>query len=207
MMFLFSKRESGFTLIEIIVSIGILGLIAGAVIAFESGLLSNTKILQNQLTMQQQVRRAMSGFVKDVRSARQSASGTYPIEISATNTLVFYANIDSDALIERVRYYIATSSLMRGVIKPTGMTYLTANEKTSILVGNVLNGTSTDLFSYYDEGFDGFTASSTAPIPPPINIPIVRMIQMSIVANPNGVRTPAKQTYTTQVSIRNLKGN
>jgi type II secretory pathway pseudopilin PulG len=197
----------GFTIIEAVVSMAILLMIGTGIIAFERSVLTNAKVVQSGLNMGQQVRRTLSGFVADLRSATQSAAGAYAIDTAATSTLIFYANVDSDSSIERIRYYVATGTLRRGVTKPTGTTYNLANEKTSTLVNDLSNPTSTPIFTFYDTGYDGFTSSSSDPLPTPINIPSIRMIKMSLVVNPNGVRAPVMQTYTTQVSIRNLKDN
>ncbi len=204
---LYFRNSDGFTIIEAVVTIAILLMIGTGIIAFERSVLTNTKVLQSSLSAQQQERRTLAVFVSDLRSATQSAAGAYAIEAAGTSTLTFYANVDGDASVERIRYFVATGTLKRGVIKPTGTTYITANEKISTIVNNIANSTSTALFTYYDTGYDGFTSSSTDPLPVPITIPSIRMIKISMVVNPNGVRAPVMQTYSTQVSIRNLKDN
>jgi type II secretory pathway pseudopilin PulG len=201
------SRNSGFTLIEAVVSIAIILMVGGGIVAFQRSILTNTKVIQAELTSQQQVRKTLSGFVADVRAATQSSGGAYAIDTAATSTFIFYANIDSDTAIERIRYFIATSTLKRGVLKPTGTTYVAANEKVTSIVFDVANGTSSPIFTYYDRGYDGFTSSSTDPLPVPINIPSVRMVKISLTTNPNGNRSPVMQTYSSQVSIRNLKDN
>lgn len=202
-----SAHEDGFTLIEVLVSISILLMIGSSVITFERSVLTNSKVLQAELNSQQQVRRTLATFVSNVRGATQSATGGYAIESAGTSTLTFYANIDNDPLIERVRYFIATSTLMRGVIKPVGTAYLTSNESITRVVSDVANVSSSPVFVYYDKAYDGFTSSSTDPLPIPINTPAIRLIQIVLTVNPNGVRSPAMQTYSTEVSIRNLKDN
>lgn len=198
---------SGFTIIEVVVSIAILLMIGLGIITFERSVLTNTKVLQAELNSGQQIRRTLAGFVADLRSASPSSAGAYAIDTAATSTLIFYANVDNDASIERIRYFVATGTLRRAVLKPTGTIYNVANEKFSTIINDLANPTSTPIFTYYDSGYDGFTSSSTDPLPIPINIPSIRMAKMSIVVNPNGVRAPVMQTYTTQVSIRNLKDN
>lgn len=198
---------SGFTIIEVVVSIAILLMIGLGIITFERSVLTNTKVLQAELNSGQQIRRTLAGFVADLRSASPSSAGAYAIDTAATSTLIFYANVDNDASIERIRYFVATGTLRRAVLKPTGTIYNVANEKFSTIINDLANPTSTPIFTYYDSGYDGFTSSSTDPLPIPINITSIRMAKMSIVVNPNGVRAPVMQTYTTQVSIRNLKDN
>lgn len=201
------SHKDGFTLIEVLVSISILLMIGSGIIAFERSVLTNTKVLQAELNSQQQVRRTLTMFVTNVRGATQSATGGYAIENAGTSTLMFYANIDKDPLIERVRYFVATSTLMRGVIKPVGTAYLSSNEIITPVVSDVANDSTSPVFVYYDKAYDGFTSSSTDPLPFPVNIPDVRLIQIVLTVNPNGVRSPVMQTYSTEVSIRNLKDN
>lgn len=207
MFILHPQYRRGFTIIEVVIAIAIILMIGGGIIAFERSVLTNTKVIQAELSAQQQERHTLTVFISDLRSATQSSAGAYPINVAATSTLTFYANVDSDASVERIRYFIATGTLRRGVLKPTGTTYIDANEKITAVVNDIVNGTSTALFTYYDSGYDGFTSSSTDPLPSPINIPSIRMIKISLVVNPNGIRAPIMQVYSTQVSVRNLKDN
>lgn len=207
-----SSSQLGFTIIEVIVSIGILLFIGGGVIAFQRSVIMNAKTLQSALLAQSQVRKTLLMFASDLRSASSRDGGGYPIESAGTSTIIFYANIDSDVAIERVRYFIGTSTsatkytLRRGVVNPTGTSY-SGTEVITTIARDVMNSSSTPVFTYFDGNYDGITASSTAPLPLPINIPVVRLVRISLLLNPNGVRSPAMQTYGTAVTIRNLKDN
>ncbi len=202
----------GVTLVETIVGIGILLLIGGGVIVFQRSVLTNTKTIQSALLAQTQVRKSLILFASDLRGATSRDGGGYPLEVTATSTFVFYANVDADAAIERVRYFIGTSTtatrntLRRGIVNPTGTSY-TGTEIITTLARDVANPTSTPIFAYYDGNFDGVTASSTAPLPSPVNIPTVRLVRITVVLNPNGVRAPVMQTYSTFVALRYLKDN
>jgi prepilin-type N-terminal cleavage/methylation domain-containing protein len=205
-----NSRNSGFTLIEILVAVAIVTMLGGAMVAFQQSVLKNTKFIQSSLLSQQQARKTLTTFVKEVRVAAPSASGAYAIESAGTSSLVFYANIDKDAAIERVRYFYATSSanavlntLRKGTIDPVGTTYPAANERFSTVVGYMKNSTSTPIFTYYDTSYAGTSSALTVPI----NIPLIRLIQLNLVVDPNAARSPVVQTYTTQVTIRNLKTN
>lgn len=204
----FKNNGEGFTLIEVIVSIAIFVMIGGAVVTFQRSVITNSKVIQSGFTSQQQIRKTLTLFVADTRSATRSGAGSYPIEVVSTTSVTFYANIDKDPLIERVRYFLATTTLMRGILKPTGTTtYNPANETVSSLVFDVTNATSSPIFTFYDKNYDGFTSSSTDPLPQPIDISAIRLIKMSLTVNPNGVRSPVMQTYVTQAMLRNLKDN
>ena len=202
-----AKRITGFTLVEVVVSVGILLLVGGAMIAFERGLISNTRVLQSDLISQQQARKTFSVFTKYTRSAGQSASGGYAIEYAGTSTFVFYSNVDSDPLIERVRYFLDDAQLNVGVTKPVGTAYAPGDEVISNAVLNVANDAFSPLFVYYDKYYDGYNASSSDPLSLPIDIPSIRMVKMQLSINHAVASVVNVQTYVTQASIRNLKDN
>ena len=199
--------SKGFTLIEAVIGIAVMTLIGTGIVAFQRSVITSTKVVQSELRAQQQVRKALAGFNADVRSATASAAGAYAIATSSTSTFMFYANIDGDTSIEQVRYFLATSTLRRGITRPTGTVYNPANEKISVLVNDIANATSSPIFIYYDTGYDGYTSSSTDPLPSPVNIPLIRLVKLQLTVNPNGIRSPIMQTYVTQATLRNLKDN
>lgn len=204
----------GFTLIEAIVAIGIMTLIGGGIVAFQKSVIVNSKVLQGTLVSQQQVRKTFSAFSAELRSAGPSANGSYAIESAGTSSIVFYSNIDNDTMVERVRYFYATSSmgsavlnvLKKGVTRPVGAVYTTAPETITTIVYDVKNSSTTPIFTYFDSAYSG-AASSTAPLAQPVSIAQVRLVKMSLAIDPNASRSPVYQTYETQVSIRNLKDN
>jgi prepilin-type N-terminal cleavage/methylation domain-containing protein len=198
-------HRGGFTLIEVVVAIGILGMISGAVVTLERNVTMQAKAIQSSLIAQQQTTQALRSFLKEMRGATQSAGGAYAIEAVSTSSITFFANIDSDPSIERVRYFLASTSLHKALLEPTGTLYNPANEGVRVIVRDIRNSSTTPLFEYYDKNYTG-TASST-PLAIPVNIPEVRLIKMSLPVDPNKARSPVFQTYTTQVSVRNLKDN
>ncbi len=204
--------DHGFTLIEAIITIAILMMIGGAITTFERSIITNAKVLQSSLIAQQQVRKTLSIFTAELRSATQSANGAYPIETAATSSITFFSNIDSDASVERVRYFLATSTkpnvydvLKKGIVKPTGTTYDLSTEKISTIVNDLKNSSTTPVFTYYDTNYNG--TSSSTPLADPVNLPSVRLVKVSLSVDPNAARSPVYQSYTTQVTIRNLKDN
>ncbi len=207
------SKVSGLTILEIVICIGILGLITGGIIAFERNIITTTKVLQTTLVSQRQVRKTMTTFASELRSSVVSANGSYNIESAGTSSIVFYANIDNATDTERIRYFLATSTgttsirvIKRGVTKPTGTTYATTtNEKISTVVNDIRYATSTAIFTYYDKTYNG--TSSTTPLAVPINIPDIRLVKLTLPVDPNAARSPVFQIYTTQIMIRNLKDN
>ena len=197
-------------MIEAIVAISILSMIGLGVVLFQQSVLRSTKTLQSSLMAEAQARRVLMNFVTEMRTAKRSPAGAYAIESAATSSIVFYANIDTATDTERVRYFTATATapfggmvVKKGVTKPTGTTYNTANERTWNVVFDVKNGTSTALFSYFDSSYTG----TTSPLTTPISVPSVRMIRMQVLIDPNAARSPIPKSFMTQVTPRNLKSN
>jgi type II secretory pathway pseudopilin PulG len=197
-------------MLELIVAIGIFTFVGMAIVVFQQSVLRNTKFLQSNLIAQQQARKTLATFSAEIRAAAPSASGGYAIESAGTSSIVFYSNIDGGTDVERVRYFLSTSTsptvfnvIKKGVVKPVGTTYTLSSEKTVTLVNDIRNSSSSPLFSYFDKYYAGTTSAMTVPI----NISAVRHVKMEIVVDPNSTRSPAMQYYRTQVSIRNLKDN
>jgi type II secretory pathway pseudopilin PulG len=209
-----AHTSRGMSLIELVVAIGIMVLIGGAMIIFERSVLTNTKVLQTTLSSQQQIRKTLSTITAELRSACPSANSSYAIESVSTTSIVFYSNIDTDNLVERVRYFYATATpgsvtptvLKKGVTKPVANVYATGTEVISTVVNDLKNSSTTPIFSFYDSYYTG-VASSTAPLPPPFPLGSIRLIKVLLAVDPNAARSPVYHTYDTQVSIRFLKDN
>jgi prepilin-type N-terminal cleavage/methylation domain-containing protein len=202
------KNKNGFTLVELIVSMGIISFLMIAVITFQVSFLRNTATVQSGLIAQQQVRKTFSIFVQEVRTAGPSASSAFAIAEAGTSTFTFYSNIDADSDIERVKYFLGTSTtvsrteLYKQVINPAGGVYANANQELATMVQNIAP-TTTPLFTYYDSSYAG----TTTPLVQPVTTTAVRLIRVALPVDPNSARSPVFQTYTTQVSVRNLKDN
>ncbi len=204
------RGEVGLTLIELIVGVGIFTMILGGIILFQRTVIWNTKAAQTNLTIHSQVRRTLASFATELRAARSSASGAYSIESVGTSSVVFYSNIDKVSDIERVRYFLSTSTpgrydvIRKGVTKPVGTAYPTStSEVISVVVTAVRNSSSTPLFTYFDRNYAGTSTALSAPI----NVSAVRHVQMNILVEESAGRGTTSRAYTTHSSIRNLKDN
>jgi len=198
------NSKSGFTAIEILVSIFILTLIGLAVSSFAKDIFSLNRITSDSLTAQDETRRALKTMSAEIRTASPSSLGAYALAQTATSSFTFYSNIDDDSLKERVRYFLDGTTLKKGIIKPSDvpLIYNPANEVVSELTHGVANAT-TSIFSYYDKNYDGTTQALTEPI----DIATVRLVKITIVIDKNPQTPPGPITLTTQISIRNLKDN
>jgi prepilin-type N-terminal cleavage/methylation domain-containing protein len=174
-------KNKGFTLVELLVSIAILTIVGIALSTFQSNIFTFAFSSQANLSAQLSARHVIRQIVAQLREAAPSSVGGYPIALAATSSLTFFSDLNNDGLEEQIRYFLSGKNLMQGVTSPTGspLAYVPGNEKLSTIVANVVNGTSTPIFQYYDSNYAG---TST-----PLTDPVI--------------------TVTTQVMIRNLKDN
>lgn len=196
------KTKKGFSLVEVLFGVSIFVLIMGALILFSRNIWDYNSFVSLGLANADAGRQVLKTMVSEIRTASDANTGAYTIGVAGNTAFTFYSDIDNDGLKEKVRYFLTGTTLQKGVIKPTGspLIYNSLNEKISTLASNVIN---TSIFEYYDKNYDG----TTAPLSSPVNLPAVRLIKiiMTIEKDPN--RLPAPKTFSTQVSIRNLKDN
>jgi type II secretory pathway pseudopilin PulG len=199
------KDNPAFTLIEILsVMFIMLLLFSGILTVFSSTLKANTS-LNNDLTAQMEVRHSFNTMVANLRSASPSGIGDYAIAAASSTGLIYYSDIDSDGVMERVHYFLSGATLKVGLIEPSGnpLSYNTANEKVSDLIHNVANGGAA-IFSYYNGNYSG---GSSSPLTYPLNISAIRLIKVDVLIDKDPANMPAPIEFTTQVSIRGLKDN
>ncbi len=208
MMFSFEKkykRRLGFTAIEIIIVIGILAGIVGLSASFQAGIFRMNRMFGSSVDASFEANRAVKEMVRIIRSLAPSEQGAYPVETAATSTFTFFSDIDRDGIVERVRYYLATSTLMMGVVEPSGspLTYTLANEKTTTFVHHIRNDASTPIFTYYDRNYTG----TTSPLAYPILTQNVRHVRVHIVVDNDPSQIPGPLSVISGMTFRNLKDN
>jgi prepilin-type N-terminal cleavage/methylation domain-containing protein len=198
------QRHGGFTLVEILVAIGILSGIIGLIAAFQVDVFSISGILQSGLDNQNEARKAIGPFVSEVRSASASDMGSYVIRRAQSNDLIFYSDINGDNRKEEIRYYLEDGALLKSVTESNQnpLQYNSDNTKIVQRINHVINE---NIFEYFDSGYDG--ASTTPAISEPIDISQIRMIKINLTIDSDVNEPPQAVTVTTQASIRNLKDN
>lgn len=196
--------QKGFSFIELLVVVGIIGLLSMAVGKFAGDVFYVNSVAQGSLSVSFDARNLLRVMARELRAAAPSANGAFPLVATASSSISFYSDVDGNGQRDFVRYYLASSTLMKGVTPPTGspLTYSMANEDLIVVMSDVRNAT-TSIFSYYDNAYAGTTTALTFPI----NIQSVRLVRIDLTLDANGNRAPIQRTFTTQVSIRNLKEN
>ena len=200
------KRQSGFTLVETLITIFIFGLLVTGITLMirnifsvseqQHGILSNT----NQATL------ISSAFVNELRNATYGANGAYPINQATNNQFIFYSTIPSgNGTVSQIRYYLTGSTLYKGITNPGGspLSYVGQTEKIITLTTDMSMG-SNALFTYYDGTYNGNGSALTQPV----NINSVRFVKISLTVLKD-VTPTGNSTFTVSsgASIRNLKTN
>jgi len=199
-----NKMPRGFALVETLVVLGILTLLLGAVVGFQQFIFRQNGLLQNRLLADQDARATLRLLIAELRAAAPSELGAYPLAGAGTSSIAFFSDSDSDGTYEQLRYFLDGTELKRGLTRPVGepLAYNPANETISVTVRG-LAPAGASLFSYYDEGYAG----TTTPLTLPINLPLVRLIQVSLPIDLDPNRPPGPAVYQSQVVIRSLKEN
>jgi prepilin-type N-terminal cleavage/methylation domain-containing protein len=197
--------KKGFTLVEALVVASILLLLMLAMTSFQKDVFYTNSIQQGSFTVIQDARTILRTMAKELRSASTGGDGSYPIVIAATSTLTFFTDTNNDGVKDKIRYFLATTTLMKGVIVASGtpVTYNPSLEKISYLASNVKNGTSTPLFDYFDGSYNG----TSTPLTQPVSVSVIRLVRMTLVLDVDPNRSPLPRTYVSSVTLRNLKDN
>jgi type II secretory pathway pseudopilin PulG len=197
-------KKFAFTVIEIIIVIGIFIIVSLIVFGWQKDIFSFQEIFRKKISFQEQVRKIVKDFTAEVRTAQYSSLGSYPIEEATKSSFIFYSNIDNDQLVERIRYFLDGKKLKKGIIKPSGqpLRYNPADEKVIELIDFVINPNQ-EIFLYYDKNYTG----TGNPLPFPVNISSIRLVKMIITIDDDLNRPPEAITETIEVTIRNLKDN
>lgn len=195
------KYRAGFTLLEILVAMGIFLLIIAGVASFLQTIFRSQYVISTQVTTQKEARRTIEDFVKEVRNASISSIGAYSIAQASSTSFTFYSDIDFDTYKEKVRYFMEETNLKKGVIKPAGtpLTYNPATETLSVVAHDLIAGQTP--FVYFDKNYNGIGN----PLSQPVNIAQIRVIKITIIIDQRPNISPEPLTVSSQVEVRNLK--
>lgn len=198
-------RVRGFSLMEVV----IFAAIGALLVFFVASLTRNVSGLGDFINQKLQERGDLdivfSVLATEIRSAGPASNGAYPIQSASTSSFVFFSDIDQDGIFERVRYELATSSIWKGVIEPSGnpLVYATSSEVVKEVATNVVSSTPYNFFDYFDENYSG----SGSPLSLPIPISDIRLVKVSALIDLNPGKTPRPTYFSQTVTIRNLRSN
>lgn len=201
----YKSYKKGMTLVELFVALAIFAVVMTAVYALGANIFIYNSNTSGSYRATQNSQVILKTILKELREASPGADGSYPLINTGSTTLSFFSDVDSDGLTERITYTLIGTTLYRAIIKPTGspITYSFANQSTTTLISNVINGNSVPSFEYFDTNYTG----TSSPLVQPVSPSVVRLIKINqrIDIDPN--RSPVPIIFTVQASLRNLKTN
>lgn len=145
------KSEEGFTLIEVLISSALLVMLGAGFLGVQYIFSQNQVTAWRNYANIEDANLIVSKFTKEIRDARQSGEGSYPLETVTDNEIVFYSDIDYDGDIERIRYTKSANQIIKGVIEPTEspISYPEDNESEIVLTEYVVSDAQ-PFFYYYN---------------------------------------------------------
>jgi hypothetical protein len=197
--------HNGFTLIETLIVGGITVVLAGGLLSLQY-ILGQTQVsVLKNYTSVDQANVNISTMVRELRNIQVADNGAYPLERALDQEIIFYSDYDFDGQVERVRYFLAGTSLSKGVIEPTGFpaTYPSGQEKTKVVATDVRNET-TPIFYYYNGNWPDDTTNN--PLDTPTRLSETKLMNVKLIINQT---TDTKHDFVinSYVQLRSLKQN
>ena len=196
------KSQRGFTLLEILVAMGIFLLVLFVVTTFGLDVATFGGFLGENLNSQHELQQAFKQMRSEIRSLGPASNGSYSVESATAISFVFFSNIDNDNLFERVRYFLDGTTLKRGVIEPTGdpLVYLLADEQIREVAHNIVNDPAV-IFSYYPQEASG----EGVPLVFPVDQTMVHLVKISLTVDADPLQLPAPTSLAMTVALRNFR--
>jgi prepilin-type N-terminal cleavage/methylation domain-containing protein len=169
------KNQKGFSLLEMMVVVVILGLIVLGLVTFFTGGTKSWVAGQSQLTAQRNARQAMDRMVREIREGKNITSG------SETSITVYIPSLGGNAAYS-VKFELLDTTIQRD---------------SNPLIDNVLKISGEDVFEYYD--------SSGIKYDPPnsTTLPKISKIHINLKVDVDGDSNP-DITLNTDVNLRNF---
>jgi prepilin-type N-terminal cleavage/methylation domain-containing protein len=188
------RDDRGFTLIEMMVSIAVLGIFFAAFATVVGSAIRHSSEIQEQSVLQTEVRASVDSLVADLRQTSIAGDTTLSRISTATGTQLTFLSPDRQPLmhLRRISYQVTGGQLQRAIATSTNTTDPWAIPALSAwsTVARSIATTSIPVFTYFD-----VNGASTSV---PANINTVR-IRVTVAT----ATTPGRQfTYDTRVALR-----
>ena len=207
-------EKKAFTLIEVLITLAIFAILTAGAVWFFIGSSRDVTTIWEQLTTQNQGKKTLEKVTKYIRKAETSSAGAYPLVTTTPYDLIFYANVDSDSMIEKVEFKLDNDKVLRQIITNPSSTASSniygsgiATSQPTILAENVINKTTnpaTPVFLYYDENYTG---TQSELISGQFNLVDVHMVKVQLELEKDFNKSPAPLHLESAVLIRSTKTN
>ncbi len=140
-------------------------------------------------------RRAINIIKKEIRGANSSDRGDYPLNSINNDELIFFSDINSDNITDKVRYYVDGTNLIKEVTQPGVLSDYSGTPESQI-ISQFMNNAEEDIFVYYDRDYNETSLINE-----------VRLIKIILKINVTPNISPNDYYVETDVTLRNLKDN
>ena len=187
------------TLLETVVWVGVF---TSAMLALTVSVISFYKTNRYIVEEQSAVVSGQKGIdllVRTLREASYASNGAYPIVSFGPYQVTFYADVDTDAYVEKVSFYISSTSLYEDITDPSGnpYTYGTATSTTKDVADYIRNIIqSSPPFTYFDK--------NGAQITDYTKIGDVRFVTANLIVDVYSTDQPGQLTLRSSAALRNL---
>ncbi len=214
--------ESGLTLIEVLVAMSVMGVVASAVYMIFGSMQKTSRMAETELQTQQLSRSSVDRMARLLRQTTLPPGRSVMLDAALPYRVVFYAQVDSDPLLERVRLELSGDQLTMWTSQPdcsasTPCTYDRWKDTTHqvflpgiqnlALAGGVCPGYTADkpVFTYYERGSAGTLTELGSPNQPDLRSAI-SSIGVDLVVDTGEVDGPRCRELNTIVTMRNWRG-
>lgn len=200
------RYQKGMSLVEVLIGMGLLVFLTAAVIALQVVLAQSEEFSIRTVFTTENANTAIQSIITEVRTARPADTGAFPLEEATDQQIIFYSNVDDDGAVERVRYFLQGTELVKGTINPEGfpVTYPSANEVIKTVAEYIQNDTD-PLFTYFNEDWPTDTINN--PLPTPADLSQVKLIKVSVRVNADPSQPQSEVYLESSAQIRSLKTN
>jgi len=194
------RNSRGMSMIEVVIWISVLVMVLAALTESVRYFNRTGKYTIEQASAVSSGQRGIDRAVRAIREAAYSSQGAFPVVSIGANSFVFYADIDQDPLIEKVRYFLQGSSLMQGITDAVGdPPGYTGAESVSVLSDFVRNlAENTPIFRYYNGNGAEITNYSLWAD--------VRYVNANLIIDVDTNRMPNHVELESSAALRNLTG-
>ncbi|MFC1748265.1 PilW family protein [Pseudomonadota bacterium] len=198
-------RQAGVTLVELLMAVFLFVVIIASVAVFFDFFFDSYYFAYDENRNIDQAKFSVDILSSEVREAKISEEGAYPIITAGDQEFAFYSDADNDGDVEQLRYFLDGSVLKRGIIEPSAPPnmYDPGTEEVSIVSDYVQNG-ATPVFYYYNGGWPGDVVNN--PLQLTYRLLETRMVGVELFVN-TSPGSSEDLVIGTKALIRNLKSN
>lgn len=188
----------GFSLPETLVVLSLLVIVGLALSSAIQFFYRGNAYVLEQTSAVEIARRGVTVGLQNLREASYGDDGSFPITSAGTSTVIFYADVDGDAGVERVRLFLDGGTFYRGITNAGGnpLSYDGQPEAIDTVTPNVRNAPDEPIFTYSD--------ALGAALLPPVNTASIVSVGMMLKIDINPDRAPNVYTLSGAATIRNL---